>query len=591
MPSFTFTATGLPSGVVINSSSGMIAGTIAESAASSSNTVTVTVRDSGDPAKKAVRSFSWQVTTGNHAPVLAPIPDQQPDDDGVVRFTASATDADAADDAAFWLADGIDPIPVGAAIGATTGEFAWTPEADQYGRTYRFNVGVSDSGSPRLSDTQLVTVTVPEFNEPPTVTDPGDQQSAEGEQITLSIEAIDSDSFRFSATGLPPGLAIDPVSGEIAGTIDYEAAADSPFTVTVTATDDGVPAKSGTASFGWNVAETNRAPLVAPVDLVAIVGVPTPVALGAVDPDGDELIFSVAIEPQAGVLSGEPPDFIYTTPGGEGEDSITFVVSDGELETEAEVLILIRTGNAAPTADPDTYDLTQDETLRVSAPGLLANDSDLDNDPLTVALVSPPDHGLLTLAADGSFTYTPDPGYVGGDKFVYAATDVLGEQSTATVVLNISPIAVAVPPSVDDGPRLQVLAATTPGWEPPVDSDDALTKRVPRAVVAALSAGMATLPEMRYPLLLLAVAMLLGLTIGRVSILPFGAGRRQQEGRVAAYDGTYGTGRVIADDGEEDVFVHSRALVKAKNLEVGERVRFVSAVIRDRRIALKVWPA
>jgi cold shock CspA family protein len=90
--------------------------------------------------------------------------------------------------------------------------------------------------------------------------------------------------------------------------------------------------------------------------------------------------------------------------------------------------------------------------------------------------------------------------------------------------------------------------------------------------------------------LLLAIALLVGLTIGRISILPFGTGRKHQEGRVEAYDGVYGTGRVVADDDENMVFVQSRALVKAETLAIGQRVRFVSAVVRDRRIALKVWP-
>jgi cold shock CspA family protein len=117
-----------------------------------------------------------------------------------------------------------------------------------------------------------------------------------------------------------------------------------------------------------------------------------------------------------------------------------------------------------------------------------------------------------------------------------------------------------------------------------------LVAQLPRAIVNAMNSGITTLPEMRYPLLLLAIALLLGLTVGRVSILPFGAGRRHHEGTVEVYDETYGTGRVVADDGDDDVFVQNRALVKAEALEAGQRVRFVSAVIRDRRIALKVWP-
>ncbi len=587
----TFVATGLPGGVVINSSSGLITGTITDDAAASSNTVTLTVRDNGNPAKQAVRTFAWQVTTGNRAPVLAPIADQQPADDGVVRFTAAATDADVGDTFAFWLADGIDPVPAEAAIDAATGEFTWQPTDEEHGAIYRFNVGVSDSGTPRLSDTQLVTVTIPELNQPPVVSDPGDQESTEGDAISLEIEAVDSDTIRFSATGLPVGLTINPVTGAISGTVDFEAAAGSPYSVAVTARDGGVPPKSATTSFEWTIINKNRPPVVVPLDLVAIVGEPTPVYLDATDPDGDELTVEVMTQPRSGVLSGDAPDFVYSTPGGEAQDSITFLVSDGELETEAEVRILIRTGNSAPTADADTYDLGQDETLVVAAPGVLTNDSDLDNDSLVVSLVSPPDHGVLVLAPDGSFTYAPDSGYAGGDKFVYAATDVLGEQSTATVVLNIAAAPGEALPIVDDEPRLDVIVATTPRWEPPPDADATFTAMLPRAIVAALHAGISNLPAMRYPLLLLAIALLLGLTVGRVSVLPLGAARKQQEGRVEAYDATYGTGRIVFGDGDEDVFVQERALVKAEKLEVGQRVRLVSAVIRGRRIALKVWPA
>ena len=530
-------------------------------------------------------------SAGNRAPDLAPIADQQPAGDGVVRFTAGATDADTGDTLAFWLADGIDPVPAEAAIDSATGEFIWEPNDEAHGATYRFNVGVSDSGTPRLSDTQLVTITIPELNEPPVVSDPGDQQSTEGEQIRLEIAAVDSDVVRFAASGLPEGLAINPVTGAISGTIDYAAADGSPYSVVVTAQDDGAPPKSGTTSFEWTITNRNRSPVVVPLELVAIVGEPTPLALDATDPDGDELSFEVVTEPRSGVLSGDSPDYVYMTPGGENEDLITFLVSDGELETEAEVRIVIRTGNSAPTADADFYDVEQDGTLVVDAPGVLANDSDLDSDSLSVSLVSPPDHGVLSLVPDGSFTYAPDPGYFGGDKFVYAATDVLGEQSTAQVVLNITPAPGEVRPPVDDEPRLEVIAATTARWAPPPDGDAASISEVARAIGAALPAGISNLPALRYPLLLLAIALLLGLTVGRVSVLPFGAARKQQEGTVEAYDATYGTGRIVTGDGDEEVFVQSRALIKAGELEVGQRVRLVAASIRGRKVALKVWPA
>ena len=70
-----------------------------------------------------------------------------------------------------------------------------------------------------------------------------------------------------------------------------------------------------------------------------------------------------------------------------------------------------------PNAADDAYGADQDTALTVTAPvGVLANDT---GDALTAAHISGPQHGSLTLNADGSFTYTPDAGYSGSDSFAY----------------------------------------------------------------------------------------------------------------------------------------------------------------------------
>ncbi|MCH8042671.1 MAG: tandem-95 repeat protein [Planctomycetes bacterium] len=79
--------------------------------------------------------------------------------------------------------------------------------------------------------------------------------------------------------------------------------------------------------------------------------------------------------------------------------------------------------NIPPIARNDEYQALSDEVLTIAGPGVLGNDQDANADPLTAALLSPPEHGTLTLAEDGSFVYTPDPGFVGTDTFVYQALD------------------------------------------------------------------------------------------------------------------------------------------------------------------------
>jgi VCBS repeat-containing protein len=89
-------------------------------------------------------------------------------------------------------------------------------------------------------------------------------------------------------------------------------------------------------------------------------------------------------------------------------------------------------------AADDAYSLFQDSSLTVIPTGVLGNDTDADGDPLTAALIAGAAHGSVTLNADGSFTYTPSAGYVGGDSFTYLANDGTADSNLATVWLTVN---------------------------------------------------------------------------------------------------------------------------------------------------------
>jgi VCBS repeat-containing protein len=78
--------------------------------------------------------------------------------------------------------------------------------------------------------------------------------------------------------------------------------------------------------------------------------------------------------------------------------------------------------------------------LSVAAPGVLANDSDVDGDTLTVVIMQGPVNGTLVFNSDGSFTYTPGPNYYGTDSFVYQASDPSGASSIATATIVVHPV-------------------------------------------------------------------------------------------------------------------------------------------------------
>ena len=89
---------------------------------------------------------------------------------------------------------------------------------------------------------------------------------------------------------------------------------------------------------------------------------------------------------------------------------------------------------------------------------MLDNDSDGNDDPLTAALASAPEHGDLMLDGDGSFTYTPDADFNGSDSFTYRAGDGGLESDPATVTIDVSavddpPASAPPPPAADDRPR------------------------------------------------------------------------------------------------------------------------------------------
>ncbi len=101
-----------------------------------------------------------------------------------------------------------------------------------------------------------------------------------------------------------------------------------------------------------------------------------------------------------------------------------------------------------PAATNDQYAVNKNQTLTVAAPGVLSNDTDFLNSPLTAILQTNPAHGTLVWdpAKQGGFTYTPTSGYTGTDSFTYKATDGVLTSSAATVTITVNaPPTVATP--------------------------------------------------------------------------------------------------------------------------------------------------
>lgn len=115
-----------------------------------------------------------------------------------------------------------------------------------------------------------------------------------------------------------------------------------------------------------------------------------------------------------------------------GQDEFEYDLAGKQAAVTVEVRStgwLLIPDNQQPVASADSYIVYTSDVLSITAPGLLLNDTDAQNTVapfyagLTARLYKEPTHGSVVINEDGSFTYTPEAGYVGRDTFIYDAVD------------------------------------------------------------------------------------------------------------------------------------------------------------------------
>ena len=425
----------LPPGLTIDPVTGIISGTIdpaaSQGGAGGIYTVTITANDGNGGTVST--TFSWTVT---NPPPVAANDSATTDEDTPVDITVLANDADP---------DG-DPLTVTTAsagngtvtIGAG-GVLTYTPNGDFNG-TDIITYTISDGNGG--TSTATVTVTVSPINDAPVSKPIAPRTNPDSAIVSVPVAAnfsdIDNATFAFSATGLPAGLTIDPATGVINGTIDRNAsqAGGGIYSVTVTATDAGGLSTSQT--FTWTV--TNPPPVA--VNDVATTPEDFPVNINVLvndsDPDGDPLTVTTASAGN-GTVTIRPDGTIDYTPNADfnGTDTITYTISDGNGGTStATVTVTVGPVNDPPVAVNDAASTNEDTPVTVA---VLANDSDIDGNPLTVTAATSPD-GTVAINPDGTITFTPNANFNGVATISYTISDGQGGTSTATVTVDVNPV-------------------------------------------------------------------------------------------------------------------------------------------------------
>lgn len=180
--------------------------------------------------------------------------------------------------------------------------------------------------------------------------------------------------------------------------------------------------------------------------------IPAPGVLGNdKDEDGNPLTAVLSEIPADGTLTFNANGSFTYTPDADfiGTIQFTYRADDGFDQSQPATVtinVLPLGNNVPPVALPDAYATKQNTSLEITAPGVLDNDLDTDGDPLKAVLEAAPANGSLMLAANGSFSYTPTPGFLGIDSFSYRANDGEDLSAPVPVVITVVPAEGNLPP-------------------------------------------------------------------------------------------------------------------------------------------------
>ena len=324
------------------------------------------------------------------------------------------------------------PPANGTATVTASGLVTYTPVPGFSGAD-SFVVTVTDNGTPPLSGTVLIPVTVqvpPQPpNRPPMPTAPGitTLQDTPGTS-TVSPNDPDGGQTQTFSISIPPANGTATVTAS--GLVTYTPApgfsgADS-FVVTVT--DNGTPPLSGTVTIPVTVQvppqPPNRPPMPTAPGITTLQIPPGTSTVSPNDPDAGQIqTFSISIPPANGTATVTASGLVTYTPapGFSGADSFVVTVTDDgtpPLSGTVTIPVTVQVPPQPPNRPP--MPTAPGITTLQNTPGtstVSPNDPDAGQIQ-TFSISTPPAHGTATVTASGLATYTPAPGFSGTDSFV-----------------------------------------------------------------------------------------------------------------------------------------------------------------------------
>ncbi|WP_276784305.1 tandem-95 repeat protein [Thalassolituus oleivorans] len=460
-----------PEGMIIDSATGVITWTPAETVTSEAVVVEVSDGEFND-----TQSFTVAVTAVNDAPVITEgeATALVTDEDTATTLTLNATDVDTDSASLIWTID-TDALN-GAAIVSGTGAsqtVTYTPTANFSGSD-SFVVAVSDG---ELVATITVNVTVTEAGDAPVITEGENVSLTTNEDnlvlTVLSATDLDTDAanLSWSANDATNGQASVSGSG-LTQTVTYipnaNFSGNDSFIVTVS---DGVLSDMITVSVTVN--SVNDAPVITSVpNTSATEAVAYSYAVTASDVEGDTLTWSLTEAP-AGMEIDADTGVINWTPGNAATNpTVVIQVSDGAASSTQTFVIEIGAVNDAPVITEG--DTAQINTSEDTVGSITLNATDADSATLTWSVVSVASNGSASVSGNGlskTVNYTPNADFSGTDSFVVAVSD---GSLTDTIAISVNVAAVNDAPMFISAPSTNAIEASLYQYTAQVsDADDA----------------------------------------------------------------------------------------------------------------------
>ncbi|HGY9571672.1 TPA: Ig-like domain-containing protein, partial [Vibrio harveyi] len=365
------------------------------------------------------------------------------DEDTAVTIDVLANDSDPENDMLTITAASV-PAEQGT-VTIVDGKLVFTP-AENFNGDATISYTISDG---QLTDDATVAVTVNPVNDAPmAVNDTG--ATDEDTAVTIDVLANDSDPENDQLTITNASVPAEQgtvaiVDGKLVFTPAENFNGDATISYTIS---DGQLTDDATVAVTVN--PVNDAP-VAVNDTVSTdedTAVTIDVLANDSDPENDQLtITNASVPAEQGTVAIVDGKLVFTPAENfNGDATISYTISDGQLSDDATVAVTVNPVDDAPVAVNDTVSTDEDTAVTID---VLANDSDPENDTLTITAASvPAEQGTVTIV-DGKLVFTPAENFNGDATISYTISD--GQLSDdATVAVTVNP--------VNDAPTIDVTA-------------------------------------------------------------------------------------------------------------------------------------